>query len=57
MKKYVPKTNIELGPGELGLPRGFPLDITRAKKELNYEPKINLEEGIKETIMWLRGKP
>lgn len=57
VKKYVPKTNIELGPGELGLPRGFPLDITRAKKELNYEPKINLEEGIKETIMWLRGKP
>ena len=57
VKKYVPKANIELGPGELGLPRGFPLDITRAKKELNYEPKINLEEGIKETITWLRGKP
>lgn len=56
VKKYVPEANIELGPGELGLPRGFPLDITRAKKELSYEPKIGIEEGIKETITWLKEK-
>jgi len=54
VKKYVPGADIELGPGKLELPRGFPLDITRAKKELSYKPKISLEEGIKETITWLK---
>jgi dTDP-glucose 4,6-dehydratase len=27
-------------------------DITRAKKELGWEPKVDLEEGIKKTIEW-----
>lgn len=54
IKKYIPESNIELGPGEFKIPRGFPLDINRSKKELGYKPKINLEAGIKETIMWLK---
>ncbi len=27
-------------------------DITKAKKFLGWEPKVNLEEGLKETIKW-----
>ena len=34
--------------------RGF--NISKAKKELNYHPKINLEEGVKKTIKWYKQK-
>jgi nucleoside-diphosphate-sugar epimerase len=30
------------------------LDTTRAKRELGWEPKISLEEGIEKTINWYR---
>ena len=29
-------------------------DITNAKEKLNYEPKFNITEGIKETIQWFQ---
>jgi dTDP-glucose 4,6-dehydratase len=29
-------------------------DITKAKKELGWEPKVGLEEGLKRTIEWFR---
>jgi UDP-glucose 4-epimerase len=29
-------------------------DITRAKEKLNYEPRFNITEGIKETIKWFQ---
>jgi len=29
-------------------------DITRAKKELNWQPRIKLEEGLKTTIKWFK---
>ncbi len=29
-------------------------DITKAKKELNWEPKVTLEEGLKKTVEWFR---
>lgn len=42
------------------LPEDDPLrrcpDITKAKKLLNWEPKIILEEGLKETINWFKEK-
>jgi nucleoside-diphosphate-sugar epimerase len=40
------------------LPKGDPLrrkpNIENAKKELNWEPKISLNEGLKKTIEWFR---
>jgi UDP-glucuronate decarboxylase len=30
-------------------------DISKAKRLLNWEPKISLEEGLKKTIEWFRG--
>ncbi len=31
-------------------------DISKAKKELDYNPEINLEEGIKRTVDWYKDK-
>lgn len=40
------------------MPEGDPLrrkpDITRAKRFLRWEPKVGLEEGLKETVEWFR---
>ena len=40
------------------LPENDPLkrrpDITRAKKVLGWEPKVTLEEGMRETVEWFR---
>lgn len=32
------------------------LDYTKAKNDLGWEPRIDLEEGIRKTFEWLRGK-
>jgi len=29
-------------------------DVSKAKEKLNYEPKFDLERGLKETIEWLQ---
>jgi len=31
-------------------------DISKAKKVLNWEPKVSLEEGLRKTIEWFRGR-
>ena len=40
------------------LPKDDPMqrkpDITLAKKELSWEPKVNLEEGLKKTISYFK---
>ena len=40
------------------LPENDPMqrkpDITKAKNELNWEPKINIEQGLDITIKWFR---
>lgn len=35
-------------------PRVRQPDITRARKTLDWEPKMGLEEGLKLTISWFR---
>ncbi|OQA07821.1 MAG: dTDP-glucose 4,6-dehydratase [bacterium ADurb.Bin374] len=36
-------------------PRRRRPDITRAKTMLGWEPKVNLDEGLRRTIEWARG--
>jgi len=31
-------------------------DITKAKTKLNWEPKVNLEDGLTKTIKWVKGQ-
>jgi len=54
VKKQIPNAPIEIGPGDAGIPRGAPLDLSRANKELGYKPQVSLEEGIKRLITWLK---
>jgi nucleoside-diphosphate-sugar epimerase len=43
----------EIGPGTL-MPRAEALDISRARKELGFEPRVGLEEGIERYAAWLK---
>jgi len=38
----------------LGKDAAFLLDSTRAKEKLQWQDKITLEQGIEETIAWVR---
>ena len=44
---------VELGPGEL-MQRCEALDISRARKELGFEPRYSVEEGIQKYADWLK---
>ena len=53
-KKYTHSSvPVHVGPGEL-MRRSEALDIGRAAAELDYEPKVGLEEGIKRYADWLK---
>lgn len=43
---------VELGPGEL-MQRCEALDISRAQKELGFEPRYTIEQGIQKYADWL----
>ncbi|MGD8291185.1 MAG: NAD(P)-dependent oxidoreductase [Desulfobacterales bacterium] len=46
---------VDLGPGEL-MQRCEALDISRARKELGFEPEYSVEEGIQKYARWLEDK-
>ena len=53
IKKYIPNTEFqETEARKIDVNRGK-LDISKAKKLLNYDPKYDLESGIKEYIEWM----
>lgn len=33
------------------------LDISKAKEAFGYQPRVDLEEGLERTILWMRGHP
>ena len=45
------KVNIPKRPGE---PDCTYADITKARNELDYQPQVNIETGIKEFVKWYR---
>lgn len=45
---------VEMAPDRLGQDAAYLLDSTRIRKELGWEPRIGLEEGLDETITWAR---
>ena len=51
--KYVDKVPVNHTPRPPGDPRGGYSDNTLMKSLLDWEPKISLEEGIKEYFLWL----
>lgn len=42
------------GPAKMGEQKRSALDYSLAKKELSWEPKVNLEEGILKTVNWFK---
>lgn len=60
----IPGSDIQVGPGPLEWLPGKPmpnkgaLDVSRARRELGYEPKYDLKAGLTEYIAWFRrGQP
>jgi nucleoside-diphosphate-sugar epimerase len=53
--KAIPGSVFELGPGyDMAEPARGPLNINRARAELGYEPKFDLDKGIRDYIRTLR---
>lgn len=44
----------QYGPDRAGDVRDSQADISRARRELNFEPKIDFEQGLRATLDWLR---
>lgn len=54
---HIPDARFEIGPGNMSMMESLrgPLDITKARKELHYEPRYPLlEDGVKDYIQDLR---
>lgn len=49
--KTIEKTFVEMQPGDV---RRTWADISRAKTVLNWEPRVNLDEGIPQFVEWYR---
>jgi len=50
VKRLVPKVQIEIVPGEAPVSKAQPMDITRAKKYLGWEPAYSLEAAFKDYL-------
>jgi nucleoside-diphosphate-sugar epimerase len=50
------RSRIEYRPLPQDDPRQRQPDITRARRWLKWEPKVELAEGLKKTIEYFRGK-
>ncbi len=48
------KAKMSFQPTKIGEVNYYIADISKARKLLNYNPKISLQEGIKKTINWWR---
>jgi len=46
--------NVEIVGERLGKDAAYLLDNSKAKEELGWEPKVSLENGIEETIKWIK---
>jgi UDP-glucose 4-epimerase len=63
LRRVAPEADVEVGPGawegdpfQSGDLRG-PLDITRARTDLGFEPRVDLEEGLRDYVAWWRTVP
>lgn len=53
IKKVCPQAIFDIGPGldYVGMPKGYcVMNISRAKEELGYTPKFNLDEGVRDYV-------
>lgn len=48
------KLKAKYGPAKEGEERRSALDASRARRELGWQPKINLDQGLEQTISWFK---
>lgn len=63
LRHVEPGADVEVGPGaweddpfQSGNLRG-PLDLTRARTDLGFEPRVSLHEGLRDYVAWWRSVP
>lgn len=54
LQKMIPGFEYEVGPGNMGSEQQGLFDLEETIRDLRYEPKVSLEQGIKEYIEWLK---
>lgn len=55
--EVIPGAKIEIGPGfDVAEPVKGPLDISRAKRELGYTPKFDLQAGVEDYIRTVKSQ-
>ena len=54
VRKFIPDASVKIGSGIKSHEKVGLMSITRAKKELRYEPQYSLKEGIKDYLRWLQ---
>ncbi len=52
-----PETLKTYVPDRPGLDRRYLIDSTKIRTELGWAPKVNFEQGMRETILWYRDNP
>lgn len=51
------RPRVEYKPRAAGDQRQGAADITRARRELKYAPRVSLEDGLRRQVEWQRGEP
>jgi UDP-glucose 4-epimerase len=54
LTRLIPGARFEVGPGDFDYDIQGPFDITAARRDLGYEPRMTLEQGLTGYIEWLR---
>ncbi len=54
LSALLPEAVFDVGPGVMGGDRQGLFDIGAARRDLGYEPRVTLEEGLREYVVWLR---
>jgi nucleoside-diphosphate-sugar epimerase len=55
--KIAGQGTLEIAPRDLSFPKRGRLDITRAQKDLGYNPQVNVEEGFQRYHAWYEQNP
>ena len=54
LKKYFPNLKIKIKPKDKTKPSRGTLSVSKAKKLLNYKPKISIEKGVEKYLRFLK---
>jgi nucleoside-diphosphate-sugar epimerase len=55
--KIAGQGTLEIAPRDLSFPKRGRLDISRAVRDLGYDPKVNVEEGFRRYYEWYSQNP